>query len=210
MPSREKLEAEGPVARRAVGIVAADLLRERLHADESCVVWSWFRKNNRGSSKFTLSACQSRRLSLCPQWAHLLDLPLPIPSKSSVILRRGPVARGTYSPVPFIADSISDKQIFMSQRVFKQTLALAEQASFYIVTLGQCDEYSLLFRHRLLSGIELQDLKRAGAVCDCMGKFFDADGQVVSSDLNQRTLAVDLEYLYEREVILLCAGQTEA
>ena len=35
MPSREKLEAEGPIARRAVGIVAADLLRERLQGDES-------------------------------------------------------------------------------------------------------------------------------------------------------------------------------
>ncbi len=114
---------------------------------------------------------------------------------------------GHFLPVPFIVDSLADKQIFMSQRVFKQTLALAEQASFYVVTLGQCDEYSLLFRHRLLSGLELQDLKRAGAVCDCMGKFFDANGQIVASELNERTLAVDLEYLYEREVILLCAGR---
>jgi DNA-binding transcriptional regulator LsrR (DeoR family) len=95
----------------------------------------------------------------------------------------------------------------MSQRVFKQTLALAEQASFYRVTLGQCDEYSLLFRDRLLSGIELQDLKRAGAVSDRMGKFFDAEGQIVASDLNERTLAVNLEHLYDREVILLDAGR---
>jgi len=86
-------------------------------------------------------------------------------------------------------------------------LALAEQANFYLATLGPCDEHSLLFKHRYLSGLELQDLKRAGAVCDCMGKFFDANGQVAPSDVNQRTLAVDLEQLYEREVILLCAGR---
>lgn len=95
----------------------------------------------------------------------------------------------------------------MSQRVFKQTLALAEQASFYIVTLGQCDEYSLLFRHRLLSGIELQDLKRAGAVCDCMGNSLMRKVKLSQSDLNERTLAVDLEHLYDREVMLLCAGR---
>jgi len=58
-----------------------------------------------------------------------------------------------------------------------------------------------------LSGIELQDLKRVGAVCDCLGKFFDANGKVVQSDVNQRTLSVDIEHLFEREVILLCAGR---
>jgi DNA-binding transcriptional regulator LsrR (DeoR family) len=206
VPSREKLEAEGPVARRAVGIVAADLLRERLQADESSVIGVGF----------------GRTLAEVPH--HLVGMSKP---KAKFVSAMGSLTRssaanpfevvchfaertggeGHLLPVPFIVDSIADKQIFMSQRVFKQTLALAEQASFYMVTLGQCDEYSLLFRHRLLSGIELQDLKRAGAVCDCMGKFFNADGQVVSSDLNQRTLAVDLEYLYEREVILLCAGR---
>ena len=31
--------------------------------------------------------------------------------------------------------------------------------------------------------------------------------RVAPSDVNQRTLAVDLEQLYEREVILLCAGR---
>ena len=40
-----------------------------------------------------------------------------------------------------------------------------------------------------------------------MGKFFDAEGEVVASDLNERTLAVDLDHLYDREVILLCAGR---
>ncbi|HEY5741169.1 MAG TPA: sugar-binding domain-containing protein, partial [Terrimicrobiaceae bacterium] len=114
---------------------------------------------------------------------------------------------GHFLPVPFIANTTADRQIFMSQRIFKETLALAEQANFFIVTFGPCDEHSLLFRHRYLSGIELQDLRRAGAVCDCMGKFFNAQGEVVSSDVNQRTIAVDLEHLYDREVILLCAGR---
>src|SRR4029434_6796077 len=82
---------------------------------------------------------------------------------------------GHFLPVPFIANTIADRQIFMSQRIFKETLQLSEHANFYIVTFGPCDEHSLLFRHRYLSGIELQDLKRAGAVCDCMGKFFDAN-----------------------------------
>ena len=114
---------------------------------------------------------------------------------------------GHFLPVPFIANTVADRQIFMSQRIFKETLALAEQANFYMATFGPCDEHSLLFKQRYLSGVELQDLKRAGAVCDCLGKFFNADGKVAQSDVNQRTISVELDHLFEREVILLCAGR---
>ena len=206
MPSREKLENEGSIARRAVGIVAADLLRERLQADESSVIGVGFGRTIAEVPNY-LFGMSKPKAKFVSAMGSLTRSSAANPFEVVCHFAERTGGEGHLLPVPFIADSISDKQIFMSQRVFKQTLALAEQASFYLVTLGQCDEYSLLFRHRLLSGIELQDLKRSGAVCDCMGKFFDADGQIVSSDLNQRTLAVDLEHLYDRELILLCAGR---
>ena len=206
MPSHEKLENEGPIARRAVGIVAADLLRERLQADESSVIGVGFGRTIAEVPNY-LCRMSKPKAKFVSAMGSLTRSSAANPFEVVCHFAERTGGEGHLLPVPFIADSISDKQIFMSQRVFKQTLALAEQASFYLVTLGQCDEYSLLFRHRLLSGIELQDLKRSGAVCDCMGKFFDADGQIVSSDLNQRTLAVDLEHLYDRELILLCAGR---
>ncbi|MGA7883604.1 MAG: sugar-binding domain-containing protein [Terrimicrobiaceae bacterium] len=205
-PSRAKLEAESPIARRAVGIVAADLLRERLQADENCVIGvGWGR---------TIAEVPTHLVGLTKPRAKFVSAMGSLTRTSAANLfevvyqfaeRTG--GEGHFLPVPFIANSIADRQIFMSQRIFKETLALAEQASFFLATFGPCDEHSLLFKHRYLSGVELQDLKRTGAVCDCMGKFFDAEGKVVSSDLNLRTLAVDIEHLYEREVILLCAGR---
>jgi DNA-binding transcriptional regulator LsrR (DeoR family) len=206
MPSRSKLATESPVARRAVGIVAAELLRERLQADESSVIGvGWGRSIaeipnhligvTKPKAKFVSAMGSLTRTSA----ANLFEVVYQFAERTG--------GEGHFLPVPFIANTIADRQIFMSQRIFKETLALAEQANFFMVTFGPCDEHSLLFRHRYLSGIEMQDLKRAGAVCDCMGKFFDVNGQVVSSDVNQRTLAVDLEHLYDREVILLCAGR---
>jgi DNA-binding transcriptional regulator LsrR (DeoR family) len=206
LPSRARLEAESPIARRAVGIVAADLLRERLQADENCVIGvGWGR---------TIAEVPTHLVGLTKPRAKFVSAMGSLTRTSAANLfevvyqfaeRTG--GEGHFLPVPFIANSIADRQIFMSQRIFKETLALAEQASFFLATFGPCDEHSLLFRHRYLSAVELQDLKRTGAVCECMGKFFDAEGKVVSSDLNQRTLAVDIEHLYERELILLCAGR---
>lgn len=206
LPSRAKLEMESPIARRAVGIVAAELLRERLQADENCVIGvGWGR---------TMAEVPNHLVGVAKPGAKFVSAMGSLTRTSAANLfevvyqfaeRTG--GEGHFLPVPFIANTIADRQIFMSQRIFKETLALAEQASFYMATFGPCDEHSLLFKQRYLSGVELQDLKRAGAVCDCLGKFFDANGKVVQSDVNQRTLSVDLEHLFEREVILLCAGR---
>lgn len=206
MPSRARLESESPIARRAVGIVAADLLQERLQADESSVVGVGFGRTIANVPTY-LGEMFKPQVKFVSAMGSLTRSSAANPFEVVCRLAERTGGEGHLLPVPFIANTIADKQIFMSQRVFKETLALAEQANFYLVTLGQCDEYSLLFRHRLLSGIELQDLNRAGAVCDCMGKFFDANGQIVPSELNERTLAVDIRHLYDREVILLCAGR---
>ena len=206
LPSRAKLEAESPIARRAVGIVAAELLRERLQADESCVVGvGWGRTMaevpnhlvgiTRPGAKFVSAMGSLTRTSA----ANLFEVVYQFAERTG--------GEGHFLPVPFIANTIADRQIFMSQRIVKETLALAEQASFYMATFGPCDEHSLLFKQRYLSGVELQDLKRAGAVSDCLGKFFDAEGKIVDSDVNHRTLSVDVEHLFEREVVLLCAGR---
>jgi DNA-binding transcriptional regulator LsrR (DeoR family) len=204
--SSSELSEESPTARRAVGIVAAELLCERLHADEGSVIGvGWGRTMAQiPDYLFDISKSRAKFVSIMGSLtrtsaANLLEV------VSQFAERTG--GEGYFLPAPFIANTIADRDIFMSQRIFKETLALAERADFYMVSMGQCDEYSPLFKHRLLSGIELRDLKRAGAVCHCMGKFFDSNGQLVSNDVNRRTLAVDIERLYDREVILLCAGR---
>ena len=206
LPSRVKLEEESRIARRAVGIVTADLLRERLQIDDSSVIAVGFGRTI-GEVPNYLVGISAPKAKFVSAMGSLTRSSAANPFEVVCHFAERTGGEGHLLPVPFIVDNITDKQIFMSQRVFKQTLALAEQASFYIVSVGQCDEYSSLFRNRLLSPMELQELKRAGAVCDCLGKFFDAEGQVVSSDLNQRTLAIEVEKLYDREVILLCAGR---
>ena len=39
-----------------------------------------------------------------------------------------------------------------------------------------------------------------------LGKFFDADGQLVASRLNRRTPSIPLETIRERDLVLLAAG----
>ena len=135
MPSRLRLASESPIARRAVGIVSAELLRERLQADESSVIGvGWGRSIaeipshligvTKPKAKFVSAMGSLTRTSA----ANLFEVVYQFAERTG--------GEGHFLPVPFIVNTIADRQIFMSQRIFKETLALAEQANFYIVTFG--------------------------------------------------------------------------
>ena len=201
--------AENELARRAVGMTAARLLRERLLARERPVVGiGWGRTTaamvdqlsgvRRPGATF-VSAMGSLTLNSA---ANLFEVVHRLAERTG--------GEGHFLPVPFIANSVADRETLMSQRTVQEALTLASRADFFLISLGECDENAFLFENRYLSAEELAELRHAGAVGDTMGKFFDQDGRVVDADLNQRTLAIDLRHLYDREVILLCAGRTKA
>lgn len=207
-PSRH-LAVENEMARRAVGMTAARLLRERLQASNHPVVGlGWGRTTAamvdqlsgvRKPEATFVSTMGSLTLNSA---ANLFEVVHRLAEKTG--------GEGHFLPVPFIANSVADRDTLMSQRVVREALALAARADFFLISLGECDENAFLFENRYLSAEELTQLRQAGAVGDTMGKFFDRGGRAVDTDLNHRTLAIDLRHLYEREVILLCAGRTKA
>ncbi len=206
VPSRAQIAETSPIARRGVAIVAAELLRKWLQIDDRCVVGiGWGRTISQVPPHLAgLSKPKAKFVSVMGSLTQTSATnPLDVASQFAQITE----GEGHFLPVPFIANTMADRQVFMSQRIFQETLALAEKATFYLISLGQYDEQSPLFKQGHLSNAELRGLKRAGAVCDCMGKFFDVDGQIVAHDVNERTLAVDIKHLYHREVVLLSAGQ---
>ncbi len=200
---------ENEMARRAVGMVAARYLRERLQLSERPVVGlAWGRTTAAMVDQLTgvrkPDACfVSTMGSLTMNSAtNLFDVVHRAAEKTG--------GEGHFLPVPYIANSVADRNVLMAQHVVKETLALAARADVFFMSMGECDQNGFLFEKSYLSKSELDELHRAGAVGDAMGKFFDRNGQQVKSDLNKRCLALDLEHLRGRDVILLCGGRTKA
>ena len=204
--TQAQLTEQGAIARRGVGIVAAELLSNKLQADARAVIGlGWGRTVAQIPAHLVgLSKPKAKFVSVM---GSLTRTSATNPLEVASLFAQVTAGEGHFLPVPFIADTTADRQVLMSQSIFQGTLALAEKATFYLLSFGQCDENSLLFKQRHLSSAELRSLKRAGAVCDFMGKFFDADGKIISNDVNERTLAVDLKHLHKREVVLLSGGQ---
>ena len=119
---------------------------------------------------------------------------------------------GYFMPVPFIADSAEDRSVLLSQRGLARPLDLASRADLTLISLGELTEGSLLRQQNMITAEELVSLRRAGAVGDTNGIFFDAAGKPVDHSLNERTLAVGFDELKRSNTVVLAAGRekTEA
>ena len=202
-------EVESELARRAVGMTAARYLRERLLVNERPVVGlAWGRTTAsmidqlsgvRKPGAIFVSTMGSLTMNSA---ANLFDVVHRAAEKTG--------GEGHFLPVPYIANSVADRDVLMAQRSVQDALGLAARADFFFMSMGECDQNGFLFKNGFLSARELKELHAAGAVGDAMGKFFDHNGQLVNSDLNHRSLALNMDHMRGRDVVLLCGGRTKA
>ncbi|MDO7906656.1 sugar-binding transcriptional regulator [Paenibacillus sp. JX-17] len=110
-----------------------------------------------------------------------------------------------YLPLPVIFDSMELKQMVEADRHIQRIIQLGKQANIAVFTVGTVKEDALLFRLGYFNKEEQQQLQREGAG-DICSRFFDAQGRIISSEINNRTVGIDLEDLRAKEKSVLVAG----
>ena len=197
--------AQGLIARRAVGSAGASLLRGRLAQGRRLTVGvSW----GRTLEQVALQLTGVRNPEAC--FVSLMGSLTHNAASNTFEVVQAFAARtggaGHFLPVPFIADSVSDRAVLLSQRIVAAALDLARNADLYLISVGELTETSLLRQQGMISAEELAELHRLGAVCDTLGLFFDRAGRAIDHPVSRRALAVEFPHLIGREVVLLSAG----
>lgn len=202
------LEGEGAAtgfALRAVGMAAANHLRDHLSRTEAPVIGTgWGR---------TLDQMTRHLAGVTAPQAKFVSVMGSLTANSSYnpfevvhALARQTGGEGYVLPVPFIADSVEDRHVLMSQKTVQKALAIAESATVTYISLGELKEEALLRRQGMLTADDVAGLREAGAVGDTNGIFFDAEGLAVAHPLNERTVALGFETLRRTNVVALVAG----
>lgn len=203
----QDMEERDGLARRSVGMAAAQMLRSMLsqnHSTENVIGLAWGRTISAMADAFLpLNAPSTQFVSLLGSLtrsasANPFDVVQKLASKTG--------GQAKYLPVPFIADSEEDREVFIQQRVVQDVIKTAMKAKACFISLGECDGGSFLARHGYLSQGDMARLRELGAVGDTLGLFFDSDGRYIDSTLCRRTLAIDLSMLVNSEIVLLSAG----
>ncbi len=197
--------AQEMIARRSVGAAAANFLRGKLADGRPITVGvSWGRTLEQMT--LHLAGVQNARACFVSLMGSLTRNSASNPFEVVAALAARTGGEGHFLPVPFIADTEADRQVLVSQRTVAEALALARAADLYMISVGELLESALLRRAGMMSAAELASVRTRGAVADALGRLFDAQGAQVDHELARRTLAVDLEHLRGRDVVLAAGG----
>lgn len=194
----------GAISRRAVGSAGAAFLKGKLSDGPITIGISWGRTIEQVALQLSgVQNPQARFVSLLGSLKRN-STSNPFEVIQSFAARTGGEVH--FLPVPFIANSISDRRVFMAQRIVFDTMQLARMADLYLISVGELEETSVLRTEKILTEEEVRNIQASGAVCDSMGKLFDIDGHEIEHPLSRRTVAISPDELRGRNVVLLVGG----
>lgn len=106
----------------------------------------------------------------------------------------------------FLSEGV-DRTVFLSQEIFANHFRKFETLDAAIITASDVSPRSYLVANGMPAEFPPEDIRRAGAVGDVLGRFLDEAGQPVAHALDERTIGVDLAVLERTpEKILAAAG----
>ncbi len=113
---------------------------------------------------------------------------------------------------PLIADSEASKRTFLEDRSVSETLKIARQSDLILVGVGTTvPSDSSLLRTGFITEDELHAIEAEGGVGNICGTFFDINGNILNSEINQRVVGIQLQELATSQgcVIGMAGGRTK-
>lgn len=113
-------------------------------------------------------------------------------------------------PSPAILERVETKQAIEADRTVAGILEEAAEAQAFLFTAGPSDASSAHVENGYLSVEDVEELARRGAVGDVLGRYVDAEGNIVDSQLDARTVGVSLDRLRAAQrAIFVTAGRAK-
>ncbi|WP_460795054.1 sugar-binding transcriptional regulator [Microbacterium sp. GXF0217] len=110
-------------------------------------------------------------------------------------------------PSPAILERIETKRAIESDRTVAGVLEQAANAQAFLFSAGPCDHTSAHVENGYLDVDDVTELARRGAVGDVLGRYVDAEGNVVDPELDARTVGVSLDRIRAAEhTVFVTAG----
>lgn len=109
-----------------------------------------------------------------------------------------------YAPIASTTEEI--KGAILSDKRINESINLARECDMAIFSVGPFDPPGLLFEYGYLTDKDLKDLKKKGAAGDALGRFFDQNGQKISTEFDNRIIGLDLDDLRNIPTTVAVAG----
>lgn len=194
---------ESDMPLRALGIAGAQFIHRALENKCASIGFGHGR---------TLAACVDN-LPAKPANTHFVSLlggltRKFVASPHDVIYRLAErsTAEAYVMPLPFLANSIRDRDVMLGQRGIKEVFELAHHTQLKIVGIGSIDSDASLVSTGMLEPPELEEITSAGGAGEILGHYFDDCGRAVATNLSKRTMTLALSDLRGVQISAIAGG----
>jgi DNA-binding transcriptional regulator LsrR (DeoR family) len=118
-------------------------------------------------------------------------------------------AQAFVMPLPFVANTVEDRDMMFAQRGVGEVLALAGQADLMFVGIGTAEREASLVATGMIENSEIDEVKRDGGVGELLAHFFDGKGRPVETELSQRILALPRDQLKRCRIVAVAGGKVK-
>ncbi len=117
---------------------------------------------------------------------------------------------GYFLPVPYFAESVEERDMFLGQRSVQDLLERARRSNVFVVGIGSIDNEGHLVQRGMINKTDQEGLRRSNAVSDLMGRFVSLDGRHAPSSLADVAVGLHFEEVRGARVIALVGGEGKA
>ncbi len=96
---------------------------------------------------------------------------------------------------PAIAQTKERAEVFKSEPWIKEVLDIGGRADIILVSIGEAAKSASLFKMGYLSPADLQRLISKGAVGDILCRYFDAQGEIIEDEVQDRVIGIPMEVM---------------
>jgi DNA-binding transcriptional regulator LsrR (DeoR family) len=112
-------------------------------------------------------------------------------------------------PLPFYANTVEDRAVFLEQRGVAPIVAMGVQASLRLVGIGTMEGDASLLSTGMIEREEFEDAKRSGGAGEVLGHIFSLSGKLIENGLSARTLSMAPADIGRQRTIAIAGGRSK-
>lgn len=112
-------------------------------------------------------------------------------------------------PVPFLANTVEDREVFLGQRGLKAVMDIARDTELKIAGIGAVILDSSLVATGLMEKSEFRDVESAGGAGEILGHFYSDNGEVIRTAVSDRTMGLSINDLEASKIVAIAGGESK-
>ena len=112
-------------------------------------------------------------------------------------------------PLPFYANTVEDRAVFLSQRGVSAIMDLGVSATLRLVGIGTMESDASIVSTGMIEREEFEAARRAGGVGELLGHIFSLTGKLIENDISARTLSMAAADIGRQKTVAIAGGRSK-